>query len=450
MHNRMLPIGTLFNIEKGVLQSTKCTPGDYNFITAAVEWKTHSDYTHECEALIFAAAASGSLGRTHYVDGKFTTSDLCYILTPKNDEKYPINLRFYHFVFNSLRPSLVAATKSGTSKESINQTNLKNYEIPYFDLDLQDFWIGKLNNTLGLKDLLGSELAYQKALLKQLRRQILQEAIEGKLTADWRAKNPDVEPASALLERIAAEKEQLINENKIKKQKALPPILDKEKPFEIPKGWEWCRLDHLIYESPRNGYSPKTVDFPTSTMTLKLGATTSGTFDSAQVKYIDEDISQDSFLWIKPRDILIQRGNSIDFVGVSAIYQGEGNRFIYPDLMMKLRPVSAISEVFLHHALMSPISREYFRSNATGAQKSMPKINQAVVSGALVPLCCVEEQQAIVTKVEKLLGLCGQLEAMITQNQTHAEQLMQAVLAEAFSHKVPSETALPMPGTAHA
>ena len=77
MNNQMLPIGKLFNIEKGVLQSTKCTPGDYDFITAAEDWKTHNEYTHECEALIFAAAASGSLGRTHYVDGKFTTSDLC-------------------------------------------------------------------------------------------------------------------------------------------------------------------------------------------------------------------------------------------------------------------------------------------------------------------------------------------------------------------------------------
>ena len=64
----------------------------------------------------------------------------------------------------------------------------------------------------------------------------------------------------------------------------------------------------------------------------------------------------------------------------------------------------------------------------------MPKITQAVVSGALVPLCCEEEQLAIVTKVEKLLSLCDQLETQITQNQTHAEQLMQAVLKEAFSH----------------
>lgn len=280
---------------------------------------------------------------------------------------------------------------------------------------------------------LKSELSHQQTLLKKLRQQILQEAIEGKLTTDWRKQNPDVEPASELLKRIQAEKAQLIKDKKIKKQKPLPPISEEEKPFELPDGWVWCRLNDFIYENPRNGYSPKTVDFPTSTKTLKLGATTSGIFIESEIKYINEVIEKDSFLWLNNRDILIQRGNSMDFVGVSAIYNGESYKFVYPDLMMKLKPVQSISEVYFHHALMSPYCREYFRNNATGAQKSMPKINQGVVSGALIPLCSQSEQKAIVTKVEKLLALCDQLESQISQNQHHAQGLMQAVLKEAFS-----------------
>ena len=157
-----LPVGKLFNVEKGQLQSSKCTPGKFDFITAAEDWKTHHDYDHECEALIFAAAASGSLGRTHYVDGKFISSDLCFILTPKDENKFPLNLEFYYFVFNSLRPTLVAATKSGTSKESINQTNFKKYELPYFDIEKQNFWIAKLKGTMAKKGLLGSELTTNK------------------------------------------------------------------------------------------------------------------------------------------------------------------------------------------------------------------------------------------------------------------------------------------------
>lgn len=65
-----------------------------DFITASSEWSKHDEYTHECEALIFAIQAAGSLGRTHYVNGKFIASNLCLVLTPKNKDEYPINLEF--------------------------------------------------------------------------------------------------------------------------------------------------------------------------------------------------------------------------------------------------------------------------------------------------------------------------------------------------------------------
>ena len=102
------PLGNLFNVEKGSLQSSKCIPGQYSFITASEEWKTHNKYTHDCEALIFAMAASGSLGRTHYVKGKFISSDLCFILTPKNDIK--LDLLFYQRLINSFRQDIVKRT----------------------------------------------------------------------------------------------------------------------------------------------------------------------------------------------------------------------------------------------------------------------------------------------------------------------------------------------------
>ena len=71
----------------------------------------------------------------------------------------------------------------------------------------------------------------------------------------------------------------------------------------------------------------------------------------------------------------------------------------------------------------------------------MPKINQNQLGSIILPCPPLSEQKAIVTKVEKLLALCDQLETQITQNQTHAEQLMQAVLKEAFSHNSEGEPA---------
>src|SRR5208283_2729753 len=225
-----LPIGQLFNIEKGVLQSSKCEPGEYHFLTAGEEWKTHKTYSHECEALVFAAAASGSLGRTHYVNGKFTASDLCFILTPKDEIQYPIDFNFYHFVFNSLRKLIVTATTRGSSKPSINITNFSSYPIQYFDIVLQREWTKKLYNVRELNNNFSSELSHQESLLTQLRQAILREAVQGKLVPQ----NSDDEPAFELLNRIKTEKERLLAQGNIRKEKPLTPITAEEMPFGLP------------------------------------------------------------------------------------------------------------------------------------------------------------------------------------------------------------------------
>jgi restriction endonuclease S subunit/very-short-patch-repair endonuclease len=241
-----------------------------------------------------------------------------------------------------------------------------------------------------------------------------------------------IEHAAVLLDKIKAEKAQLIKEKKIKKEKPLPEITAEEIPYELPEGWVWCRLGKLIKEKPRNGYSPKGVEYETQTKSLKLGATTKGKFDSSQVKYLLEMIPSDSYLRLKKNDILIQRSNSIEYVGVSAIYDGDDFEFVYPDLMMKLQACSPINTYYLHTALSSNIVRSYFRNNASGTSGNMPKINQTIVVNTLIPICSEEEQKAIVSKVNRLMALCDQLEQEIAQNTQQVEDLMQSCLREAF------------------
>jgi type I restriction enzyme M protein len=136
--NETKQISELFDIEKGSLQSTKKTEGEFNFITAAQEWSKHNEYTHDCEALLFAFGAAGSLGRTHYVTGKFIASDLVFILTPKKDSEFPINLEFYHAYFNSVREQIVGDLAKGVSKLAINKTDFSNYFIDYTPIEKQN------------------------------------------------------------------------------------------------------------------------------------------------------------------------------------------------------------------------------------------------------------------------------------------------------------------------
>ncbi len=200
------------------------------------------------------------------------------------------------------------------------------------------------------------------------------------------------------------------------------------KTTNMPKNWRQCKLGELLSFGPKNGYSPKPVDYETQTKSLTLSATTSGSFDASKTKFIDETIPADSHLWLDKGDILIQRGNSSEYVGVSAIYNGKRGIFIYPDLMMKIRVTEDAIPEYIHLALLAPTTRAYFLKNATGTSGSMPKINQVVVKSTPIPLPPPAEQKRIVAKVDELMTLCDQLEAHITHTQTLNTHLMDSLI----------------------
>lgn len=121
-------LSTIFNIEKGTLQSTKNEAGDYHFITASSEWKTHNKYEYDCEAIVVAVSASGSLGRVHYVRDKFIASDLCFVLTVKDDYRQKVNPLYYFYLLSGQQKELIALAK-GAAKKSINKKDFSNYEV---------------------------------------------------------------------------------------------------------------------------------------------------------------------------------------------------------------------------------------------------------------------------------------------------------------------------------
>ena len=422
----LIPIGKLFDLEKGSLQSSKCTEGEYTFITAAEEWKTNNEYSHECEALIFAAAASGSLGRTHYINDKFITSDLCFILTPK-DSKYPINLKFYHFVFNSLKDEIVKNTKSGTSKESINQSNLRNYEIPYFEIDKQNLWIDKLVNTKSIKEDLELELSSGQSLLKQLKQTILQEAIEGKLTEKWRVKNPDIGTAKELLEQIKTEKEKLIKEKKLKASKPLAPINEDEIPFDIPSSWEWCRFGNIVEHN-----AGKTLDRGRNKGLAQKYITTSNLYwgyfilDDLKEMLIDE--SELSKCTVQKGDLLVCEGGE---AGRSAVWENDETICIQNHIH-RVRPYQNINTYYLYYYLMKIFLTGEIDNYRNGM--GIKNLSGKSLSTIIIPIAPKEEQKEIVATIEKLFAICDELESEINQNKTTVDNLMATVLKEAFEN----------------
>lgn len=274
-----------------------------------------------------------------------------------------------------------------------------------------------------------SELTFQDDKLILLRQSILQDAMEGKLTKKWRDQSTNSnESVEDLFNRIEDENKSYRKKFKIKEYMPFPRASNNENYIEIPEKWKWCKLGDLIFEKPKNGYSPSEAGYETKTKSLKLGATTKGYFDSSEVKYIDEIIPKESHLWLKDGDILVQRSNSIEHVGVSAIYRGKNFDFIYPDLMMKIICTLPAMTEYLHIILSAPSTREYFRANATGTSGTMPKINQQTLIHTWIPLCSLEEQKQIVKEAKGLFSMCDRLKKENNINRRNAQKYFQSAL----------------------
>lgn len=233
----------------------------------------------------------------------------------------------------------------------------------------------------------------------QMKKSILQQAVMGKLVPQ----DPNDEPVSVLLKKIAEEKQKLIKEGKIKKQKALPAITEEEIPFDIPKSWKWVRLNEIIENVPANGFSPKGVDYQTDYKNLTLTATTSGTFKADAFKYVDITKEQAEKYFLKEDDILIQRSNSRELVGTACLYTEGPDKYIYPDLMMRIHALDGIWPQYLVMTLQSTYVRGYYQQNASGSSQSMPKINQSIVGNTLIPIPPLHEQKKIVQTVNRLI-----------------------------------------------
>ena len=260
-----------------------------------------------------------------------------------------------------------------------------------------------------------------KENITELRKAILQLAVRGRLTDQ----NDKDGSATDTLVKVASERRRL------KIQESPNPIRDpKPLGYEIPGNWEWRRLGDLLVSGPTNGFSPRAVDYETPVRSLTLSATTSGIFKGEHAKFIADEISSDSDLWLRDGDILVQRGNTLEYVGVPAVYRGEPNCYIYPDLMMKLRVSSELDTDYLYFAMSSEPARNFLRERASGTSGTMPKINQKTLKSLPIPIPPIQEQHRIVVKINQLMKMCNALEEKIDAAANQQTALLSSLMVK--------------------
>lgn len=123
---------------------------------------------------------------------------------------------------------------------------------------------------------------------------------------------------------------------------------------------------------------------------------------------------------------LFDSEDGLNYVGVSCIFDSDES-FIYPDLMMKIKASEKIINKYLFIVLSSDFVREYYRKNAKGTSKSMPKINQKIVLNTLIPLPPLEEQKKIVKVVDQLMVFCDSLEKQVEKSKNEMKTLLETI-----------------------
>ncbi|MGA5108517.1 restriction endonuclease subunit S [Streptomyces pseudogriseolus] len=200
-------------------------------------------------------------------------------------------------------------------------------------------------------------------------------------------------------------------------------------------------LAEEIREPLRNGHSARAAAGGTI-RTLTLTAVTKGLFDDAHTKMTAADPARISKLWLKPGDILIQRSNTPDLVGTSALYEGPEDWAIFPDLLIRVRTSERLDPRFAHLVLSSPQTRRYYRSRAKGLAGSMPKIDQETILNTRIPLPDLEVQRQTVEAVTQVVERARRAASTAEAYRAKSSALRRSLLAESFAGRlVPQDPA---------
>jgi len=328
----------------------------------------------------------------------------------------------------------IKASRGNTNRKRVDEDFFLNYEVNLPPLPDQHDLIKQINKGRTKLALAQHEITHQQSLLAKLKQAILQEAIQGKLTADWRAAHPDVEPASQLLHRIQAEKARLIAAKKLRPEKPLPKITPAEIPFEIPKGWEWCRIGNVIGDTD-SGWSPACLknEAPCGKWgVLRTTAVQVREYLEHENKELPPTLTPRPEAEARPGDMLMTRAGPANRVGICCLVRATRPLLMISDKLVRFRPVLANPE-YIELFAATPQFQKLIEASKQGMAQSQVNISRENLTATLIPLPPLTEQAAIVERVEALMTTCRALEAEIEHARTHAAHLLQAVLKEAFA-----------------
>ena len=261
--------------------------------------------------------------------------------------------------------------------------------------------------------------------VKRLRELILQLAVTGRLVEQ----DASEEPATELIKRIQAGKEQLSLSSKQRKAKPLPPISESERPFPLPPGWVLSRLDDITDIQGGIAKGKKVAGRRTRILPyLRVANVQRSSLDLSEIKEIEIAEEEIERYLVRQGDLLITEGGDWDKVGRTAIWDGRLEPMAHQNHVFRARLIlREQNERWLERYLNSRFARDYF-AGSSKQTTNLASINKTQLRSCTVPLPPLEEQHRIVQKVDELMALCDRLEQQTSDQLEAHETLVDTLL----------------------
>lgn len=346
---------------------------------------------------VLMAMYGATIGKLGILEIPVTTNQACCACIPYAG----MNNKYLFYYLMAMRQSYIGMAEGG-AQPNISKEKIVNSLIPLPPAEEQRRIVAKIEELLPYVDRYAA--AYEKLeqfnakFPEDMKKSILQYAIQGKLVEQ----RPEEGTGKELYRQIQAEKQRLIKEGKIKKEKPLPKITEDELPFDIPESWKWCRLSDVIDVRDGTHDSPKYVPVGIPLVTSKN--LVNGVIDYGNVKYITQEDADKINVrsMVDDDDILFAMIGSIG----NPVLVKKDREFCIKNMALFKR--FANTDISMRYVYWFLFYAQYkLKKEASGGVQSFISLSR--FREYLIPLPPVAEQNRIVAKLEEILPLCERL-----------------------------------------
>jgi type I restriction enzyme S subunit len=324
------------------------------------------------------------------------------------------------------------ASRLGTAVPRLNVRDIRTLKAPLAPLAEQRRIVARIEELFSRLDAGVAALCHAKAQLQRYRQSVLAAAVTGQLTQAWREQHPDTEPAEELLERALSDARASWGG---KRNFVEPAILDPKGLPELPSSWTWTGVEQTGEVKLGRQRSPKQMTGDHIRPYLRVANVYEARIDTSDVNEMNFTPDEFKVFELKYGDILLNEGQSLEWVGRPAMYRGEIPGCCFQNTLVRYRAHESVLPLYALTVFRSYLHRGRFQKIAKWTN-NIAHLGAGRFKEIEFPLPPLAEQHQIVAEVEARIAAIDHLEAELTRQITRSNRLRQSTLAAAFSGKL--------------